>query len=128
MTKINPIKYVEEVKLSFSDVEIDTLRMTCVKIRDRAMIELLLCSGIRVSELAGLKINDVDFINKSILIREGKGGKQRVVYITDICLIYSSKYIKSISNNFDCLLITRKTAMTKDGIENSLRKLGKISG
>lgn len=128
MTKINPIKYVEEVKLSFSDVEIDTLRMTCVKIRDRAMIELLLCSGIRVSELAGLKINDVDFINKSILIREGKGGKQRVVYITDICLIYLQKYIKTRNDSLSYLFITKnKTPMRKDTIENALRTLGQKS-
>lgn len=129
MNKISPIKFTQEVKTPFSDVEIDTIRMNCKNKRDRAIIELLLSSGIRVSELAHLKINDVDFVNKSILIREAKGGKQRVVYITDICLTHLKEYIKSRNDNYDCLFITRnKTAMTKDSIENSLRKLGKISG
>lgn len=129
MDKITPIKYVEEVKQSFSDVEIDAIRMCCKKTRDRAIIELLLCSGIRVSELAALKISDVDFINKSALIREAKGGKQRVVYITDVCSMYLKDYLKTRKDNLDCLFLTKnKTAMTKDSIENSLKTLGKQSG
>ena len=49
------------------------------KVRDLALITLLLGTGIRVSECVGLDINDVDFKNNGILIRR-KGGYEAVVY------------------------------------------------
>ncbi len=52
------------------------------KVRDLALITLLLGTGIRVSECVGLDISDVDFKNNGILIRR-KGGNESVVYFGD---------------------------------------------
>ena len=46
--------------------------------RDRAILEVLYATGIRVSELAGIDLDDIDFKNESILVR-GKGRKERIV-------------------------------------------------
>ena len=48
--------------------------------RDRAMLLVLLSSGVRVSELTGLRREDM--LDRSIIVRNGKGGKPRVVFIT----------------------------------------------
>jgi site-specific recombinase XerD len=47
-------------------------------LRDRAMLETLYATGVRCSELTSMKLSDIDFDQKSILIT-GKGNKQRVV-------------------------------------------------
>ena len=47
-------------------------------LRDRAMIELLYATGLRVSELTGLRLNDVDLEGR-ILVARGKGSKERMV-------------------------------------------------
>lgn len=52
------------------------------KIRDVALLSLLLGTGIRVSECVGLDISDVDFKNNGILIHR-KGGKEVTVYFSD---------------------------------------------
>ena len=52
------------------------------KVRDLALITLLLGTGIRVSECVGLDVNNVDFRNNRILIRR-KGGYEDVVYFGD---------------------------------------------
>jgi integrase/recombinase XerC len=46
--------------------------------RDRAILELLYASGVRVAELAGLDLEDIDFTHESIRVR-GKGRKERIV-------------------------------------------------
>jgi site-specific recombinase XerD len=47
--------------------------------RNFAIVMLFLQSGLRVSELVNLKIQDVDFISKEITVRQGKGKRDRVV-------------------------------------------------
>lgn len=48
-------------------------------LRDRAIVEVLYATGIRNSELCGLKVSDVDFEAHTLHVRHGKGGKQRIV-------------------------------------------------
>ncbi|MBW3077822.1 tyrosine recombinase XerC [Bifidobacterium simiiventris] len=54
------------------------LRRHAVRLRDAAMLELLYATGMRVAELTGLDIRDVDFASRTVKVT-GKGNKQRVV-------------------------------------------------
>ena len=63
------------------------------KVRDLALITLLLGTGIRVSECVGLDINDVDFKNNGILIRR-KGGYEAVVYFGEEVETALKQYLK----------------------------------
>ena len=58
---IKPIKYVDEIQKPFSPVEIDKIRSSCKGEKERALIEFLLSSGVRVSELVGICVEDIDF-------------------------------------------------------------------
>lgn len=62
-----------------------------LELRDRAMLELVYATGMRVSELVGLDVSRVTFITGTILVR-GKGGKERVVpvgeYAMDALRVY----------------------------------------
>lgn len=53
-----------------------------IRLRDRAILELLWSTGLRVSELCGLKFEDVNFERKEFSVR-GKGSKWRVVFFSD---------------------------------------------
>lgn len=63
------------------------------KVRDTALLTLLLGTGIRVSECVGLDINDVDFKNNGIKIRR-KGGYETVVYFGDEVETALSEYLE----------------------------------
>ncbi|RLF48632.1 MAG: hypothetical protein DRN20_04150 [Thermoplasmata archaeon] len=55
-------------------------------IRDRLILRLLYRCGLRVSELCNLRVEDIDFENEFIIVRDGKGGKDRVVPVDHITL------------------------------------------
>jgi integrase/recombinase XerC len=61
--------------------------------RDRAMLETLYSTGIRVSELVGLNIDDVDFLGEALTVR-GKGRKERITPIGPTALSAIRKYIE----------------------------------
>ncbi len=61
--------------------------------RDAAILELLCTTGIRVGELRLLNLEDLDSINSVILIKHGKGDKEREVFLTDECRTILNSYI-----------------------------------
>lgn len=82
------------------------------KLRDLAMLSLLLGTGIRVSECVGINLNDVDLKNTAIKIKR-KGAKEAIVYFSDEVLKPLSEYIdyrKTIENldkkNEDALFLS----------------------
>lgn len=92
-------------------------------IRNRLIIELLYATGIRVSELTSLKLEDINMYNKEIRIT-GKGNKQRIVYFGEYAKKYLSLYINESrnellnGNNSNYLLINNKgTKLTSRGVE-----------
>ena len=63
----------------------------------RLLIEMFYSTGCRVSEMINVKINDIDFTNKTIKIM-GKGSKERIVYFGD----YASKYLDNYLSKVKC--------------------------
>jgi site-specific recombinase XerD len=66
-------------------------------IRDRAIFMLMLRCGLRVEEITDLTLGAIDLHRKRILVNRGKGGKDRVVYISNDAERALTKYIKSRS-------------------------------
>ncbi len=86
--KLLPIYLTIEEINKLLDIKLDNL----YNYRDKAILELLYATGIRISELVKLKISNIDF--KEDLIRVmGKGSKERIIPITDEAKSYLDKYI-----------------------------------
>jgi len=62
--------------------------------RDRAMFMMMLRTGLRVGELANLTLGAIDVRRRSILVKNGKGAKDRIVYISDDALWTLGEYMK----------------------------------
>ncbi len=65
-------------------------------IRDRAILETLYSTGIRRAELINLKFDDIDFNQGTVMIRQGKGNKDRVVPISGCALKWIDKYLVEV--------------------------------
>lgn len=96
--KVNPISKIEVFKVEnvikkpFSALDMEALRNACDTIRDRAMIEFLYATGVRVSELCSLKIKDLDWVKKEFYV-VGKGKKERLVCYSDSAGYYVNEYL-----------------------------------
>ena len=87
----NYFKYDEFNKM------IDTLDGSPLDIRNRLILEMLLATGLRVSELTNIKINDIDYLNQEIKVM-GKGSKERIVYYGSYAADSLDKYINESRN------------------------------
>ena len=67
-------------------------------LRDRAILELLFSSGLRVSELVGLDKDHINLKRKEFTVR-GKGQKDRPVFISDVAAEWVTKYIERREDN-----------------------------
>jgi len=63
--------------------ELDLLFAVITKKRDRAIFMLMLRCGLRVDEVANLSLDDVDYLYNQIVVRGGKGAKDRTTYISN---------------------------------------------
>lgn len=86
------------------DKLLDIALATVFDYRDKAMLELMYGTGLRVSELVSLTVYDVDFYNAFLRIK-GKGSKERIVPINNASLKYLKLYLDR-----RCLLLKKKTS------------------
>ena len=122
---------VEEVDTLLAQPDVSTPR----GLRDRAFIELLYATGLRVSELVDLKVSDVN-LEGGFLTTKGKGSKERLVPIGDEAVVWLSKYLSEARQS----LLGRRTvprvfvnarggeALTRMGVWKLLKGYGTKAG
>ncbi len=126
---IRPIKYEDVIRRPFSEVEIDALRSGCVTLKERALIELLLSSGARVSEVVGLDIGDIDGTTLAVRIRHGKGNKERVTYITSVAMKHIGRYLADRKEDDVALFCNGKhNRLNANGVRFILNKIAARAG
>ena len=81
---IKPVKEPKRQKTHLTEEQIEMLRDCMLSRRDRAILEFFLSTGCRVGEVSNVKVKDIDFTNKTLLVI-GKGNKERRVYFTERC-------------------------------------------
>lgn len=102
--------------------------------RNKAMLELLYATGLRVSELINLKLQDIDF-SQDIIRTFGKGSKERIIPIGDYAKEYLEKYIYEYrssmlkrENNEYIFLNNHGKQMTRQGFFKIIKKIAKEKG
>ncbi len=136
---IDNLKISKYLPMTLTQEEVDILLdiplTDAFSYRTKAMLELMYGSGLRVSELVNLALNDIDLYNNTILIA-GKGNKERIVplgeyakeYLMDYLNIRSS-LIKRKNGNPDKLFLNNHgKPITRNGFNFLLNNLLKEKG
>ena len=127
--RIHRIKTGRAVKETLSDEELEILCDNCENIRDLAMVELLISTGMRVGELVKLNIDDINFNERECIVF-GKGESERVVYFDARCKIHLLEYLNSRKDNKEALFVSFRKPYKRlgiNGVEIIIKKLGEKS-
>lgn len=100
---INPVKKIKKIKgqkvekTAFTQLELEKLRMACKSSLEKAILEVLISSAIRATEVANIKMRDIDFEKNEIKIVR-KGNKEGVAFISTVAALAIKKYIAERGN------------------------------
>lgn len=131
--------FIPKIKKSLPDIltEDEVFKLLDIKLNDnfsyrnKAMLELMYATGLRVSELIDLKLQDVD-LREDIIRTMGKGNKERIIPIGDFAKEYLEKYINeyrgSMLKRNSCeyiFLNNHGNKMTRQGFFKILKRIAK---
>jgi integrase/recombinase XerD len=134
--------YMPKIKKSLPNIltEEEVLKLLDINLNDdfsyrnKAMLELMYATGLRVSELVNLKLQDID-LNQDIVRTFGKGNKERIIPIGDYAKEYLEKYIyehrgRMLKKNASEYLFLNNhgNKMTRQGFFKLIKKIAKEKG
>lgn len=128
--RIRKVKTAVNIKETYSDEALETMRDNCEGLRDLAMIDMLASTGMRVGEMVLLNRADINFNERECVVL-GKGNKERVVYFDARTKIHLQNYLDSRTDENEALFVTLRlpyNRLTINGIEACLRGLGRKMG
>ena len=98
--KKNPMLKIRSMKMdrknarhALSSEELERLRNACKSYREKALVEFLVSTGCRLSEVTGINVEDLNFADRTVTVI-GKGDKERVVYFSIRARLMVQEYLK----------------------------------
>ena len=121
--RVEKIKVEKRLKKAFTPIEIELMRNACLKPKEKAVYELLLSTGCRVTELTLLAMENYDQQQGTITV-VGKGNKERVVFVSARAKVAIDNYLKNKPHFVGpilCGLHGPGTATTANGIQKMVK-------
>lgn len=125
MLKVPKIKEPKIQKKAFTQMELEQIRANCTTEMETAVIEILISTGCRVSELCGIKLSDIDCEQVTV---HGKGNKDRICYLTARAQLAIHEYMNTArfkKHAGEYLFANRQgKQMTPSGIQSLTKRIG----
>lgn len=128
--KLKQTKEPKRVRHALTDEEVELLRQACWTKREFALVEFLVSTGCRLSEVVGINVSDIDWHDMSLLVI-GKGNKQRKVYFNVKTKILLQAYLKDKRGNDPALFTSVRFPFARVGgraIERELKNISQRAG
>ncbi|MFC4966741.1 tyrosine-type recombinase/integrase [Paenibacillus sp. GCM10023248] len=103
--KLREPKLEKRIPKYLIEEDVIHLKISCLSMRERALLEFLYTTGCRVGEVQKINIEDLNWENCSAIVN-GKGSKQREVYFTTECKVWLKKYLASRKDSCKALFVT----------------------
>lgn len=124
--RIHKVKTESYVKDTLSDEDLEKMRDCSSSLRDLAMLDLLISTGIRVGELVGINRSDLNFQERQCVVF-GKGNKERLVYFNARAKIHLEAYLRERTDDNPALFVSLYAPFERlqiSGVERRIKLLG----
>lgn len=132
---VEPLQEIKKPIDHMEAVDWDILKRGCKYKRDRALVEFLRCTAMRVGEVPDVCICDIDFRQGKLMIYGHKGRKYRTVLLDDVAIKYIKEYLdeRRVSETSREPLFTWVkgyigTRLSQEGIYSAVKAIAKRSG
>ena len=115
----NPIATVEHIKFkhkkreALTAYQLELMRYNCKDIREKALVDFIFSTGMRVCECSNVLISDIDWQQKSVKIRHGKGDKERTVFFNAESELSLEMYLATRKDDNEYLFVSTKKPYNK---------------
>lgn len=127
VAKVKNFKQITKEKEFLTEHEVEAMRAVCKTLREKAMMEFCLSVGCRVSELAALNIDDVDFRNETVRIYGFKTRTYRTGYLSASAKLHLQNYLDSRTDDNSALFVAGRGNHTRLGNKSIQRELQSIA-
>lgn len=126
---LKAIKWEKKPREALEQIELEVIRKACITDREKALIEVLYSTGCRVSELAGIRLSDIDWNAHSVELF-GKGRKYRTSYINAKAEVAIRSYLSTRAHKSLFLFCNDRggAQMRKGNIERMIRVIRNRAG
>lgn len=129
-TKIKSPKKPKRLPKALSVEELEIVRESCETDRERALVEVMYSTGCRLSEIANMKISDINYQDRSAKVI-GKGDKERTVFFSFKAMHHLNKYLNTrkepLDGKSDYLFIRERRPFAKLTNRSIGRAIDKIA-
>lgn len=131
MSKVPHVKQAQKRKERLTDEEIEDIRDSCRTLKEKALVELLLSTGMRVGEVSALNLSDIDLQHKRVNIYGEKTNRYRTGMLTTKAVKALRQYIASREYCTDALFICDRKPygrLQNSSIEKISKDIAKRAG
>ena len=133
----NPCSKIEKIKFQYkrreplTPIQLETIRWNATDVRTKAVIDFFYSTGCRVSECADVRLSDINWEDRSVRIRHGKGDKERMVYFNAESEQSIKEYLKTRTDDTDALFVSSKephNQLKAHSLQDIVKKVSKSTG
>ena len=131
MSKVPHVKQTQKKKERLTDEEIEDIRDACQTLKEKALVELLLSTGMRVGEVSALNLSDLELQQKRVSIYGEKTNRYRTGMLTTKAVKALRQYINSREYCTDALFICDRkpyNRLQNGSIEKIVKDIAKRAG
>ncbi|MST57279.1 tyrosine-type recombinase/integrase [Waltera intestinalis] len=127
---VDRVKQVKKKKVRLTDEEVETIRYALQTPKEKALFELMICTGMRVGEISYLNVSDIDLTNKQVSIYAEKTDTYRTGMLTPVAVMALRNYIGDRPGTDPLFLADRAphNRMREYGIEKLAKEMAVRGG
>lgn len=90
---VDKVKQIKKKKVRLTDEEVETIRYALQTPKEKALFELMICTGMRVGEISALNVSDIDLVHRQVSIYAEKTDTYRTGMLTPVAVMALRNYI-----------------------------------